>query len=119
MFEHDPDTIDEWEAAFDRRTFQFDKDIKFLLNSGKKFNDIFVGGDEIPFIIKSLLAEDISLETVVMFDKLTGNIRTSKDFDNLLWPATKQKILKYGHFIKIDRKQLTKKVENMLRDAYK
>jgi len=119
MFEHDPFIYNEWEARFERRSYQFEKDIKFLLSSGKKFNEVFLGEDQKPYIITCLLAEEISIETVVMFNKLTGNVNKMPEFDQLLWPATRLKLLKYGSFIKIDRDDLTKKVEKALQNAYK
>ena len=102
-------------------TYRFTSDVDVLvdyIDSKKlKFDDLFLiteDGGSHPPIIRLLLQEDVSLETVVLLDKMLG---FTKRFDKtitetLVWPDLSMRIRKYKPFVNADLEALKKIVRN-------
>lgn len=101
-----------WKKRIDSLFFTFSNDIDYLscvLNL-PKFDEKIIFGiekNEIPYIIKAYLSRKITLETLVILDKLFD---FTKKFDaemneKIIWPDISQLISKYKPFIKIKGKE--------------
>uniref|UniRef100_UPI0037506216 hypothetical protein n=1 Tax=Cypionkella sp. TaxID=2811411 RepID=UPI0037506216 len=106
-----------WKRYSESMTYRFSSDIDVLVdyihNKELKFDDLFLvteeGGSHPP-IIRLLLQEDVSLETVVLLDKMLG---FTKRFDKtitetLVWPDLSMRIRKYKPFVNADISTLKK-----------
>jgi hypothetical protein len=101
----------EWKKRIESLGYNFEKDLdNLLLDLEEKnitFTDCFkVEKNNHPYIIKSFLRKDISLETLVILENLINYL---DNFDNnisdeFLWPDISRMIKKYKPFLKFDRK---------------
>ena len=121
MLEHGDENYNAWKRYSESMTYRFTSDIDVLVDyiEGKelKFDDLFLtteDGGSHPPIIRLLLQEDVSLETVVLLDKMLG---FTKRFDKtisetLVWPDLSMRIRKYKPFVNADLEALKKIVRN-------
>jgi len=117
MLEHGDENYNAWKRYSESMTYRFTSDIDVLVDyiEGKelKFDDLFLtteDGGSHPPIIRLLLQEDVSLETVVLLDKMLG---FTKRFDKtisetLVWPDLSMRIRKYKPFVNADLTALKK-----------
>jgi hypothetical protein len=96
-----------WQKVMQSLTYRFEQDINKLSENVESFDEIFKG-DPHPLVITKLLEDEISLETVVILDRLTGFVQRSKVSETIIWPDLKRKILKYRPFINVDEFKLKK-----------
>jgi hypothetical protein len=102
----------QWKKRIESLSYVFENDVSKLLmlchGKGDIFPDaIFACADQHPLILKSFLRNDISIETLVILNKLYGfcsdfDIKLKDDF---IWPDISRVIKKYAPFLKIDRKK--------------
>tara|TARA_B110000977_G_scaffold63007_1_gene85660 strand:+ start:2437 stop:3051 length:615 start_codon:yes stop_codon:yes gene_type:complete len=117
MLEHGDENYSAWKRYSESMTYRFTSDIDVLVDyiegKGLKFDDLFLtteDGGSHPPIIRLLLQEDVSLETVVLLDKMLG---FTKRFDKtisetLVWPDLSMRIRKYKPFVNADLTALKK-----------
>jgi hypothetical protein len=117
MLEHGDENYSAWKRYSESMTYRFTSDIDVLVDyiegKGLKFDDLFLtteDGGSHPPIIRLLLQEDVSLETVVLLDKMLG---FTKRFDKtisetLVWPDLSMRIRKYKPFVNADLTVLKK-----------
>jgi hypothetical protein len=117
MLEHGDENYNAWKRYSESMTYRFTSDIDVLVDyiegKGLKFDDLFLtteDGGSHPPIIRLLLQEDVSLETVVLLDKMLG---FTKRFDKtisetLVWPDLSMRIRKYKPFVNADLAALKK-----------
>ena len=99
----------------------FSVDINNILDELEKsslsFDDCLTAdSNDYPLIVKMMMRDDISMETVVIINALTGFIsrEDSKITETILWPDVKRKIVKYSPFVRYDRQ----KCVNMLKKVF-
>ena len=86
-------------------TYKFKNDINTLSSMVNSFDELLECKDnEYPVIIQAYMQEEVSLETVVILNKLTRFIdRADKEItETIMWPDISRKVRKYGPFITID-----------------
>ena len=83
---------------------EFEKDINSLVDMDKEFDSFFEAKQTHPLIIKLLMREEISLETVVILDSILGFMdrEGKKITETIIWPDISRKIRKYSPFVKFD-----------------
>lgn len=74
------------------------------------FDELFHCSDGHPKIIQAYLADEISIETVVIINKLVGFMyRADKQItETIVWPDVSLKIRKYAAFVKFDAEKMKK-----------
>jgi hypothetical protein len=84
---------------------EFQKDINSLIDMDIQFDDLFMTKQTHPLIVKLLMREEISLETVVILNAIFKFIdRESKNIsDTIVWPDTRRLIEKYEPFVNFNR----------------
>ena len=84
---------------------EFQKDINSLIDMDIQFDDLFMTKQTHPLIVKLLMREEISLETVVILNAIFKFIdRESKNIsDTIIWPDTRRLIEKYEPFVNFNR----------------
>ena len=92
----------EWKKKVQSLTYIFKEETESVFEN-KKVDDMFDCSKGHPPILKSYLGGDISLESMVIYDRIFDY---GKDFDKRLkdpvWEAVSRKIKKYSPFLNID-----------------
>ena len=92
----------EWQKKVQSLTYVFKQETESVFEN-KKVDDMFDCSKGHPPILKSYLGGDISLESMVIYDRILGY---GKDFDKRLkdpvWETVSRKIKKYSPFLNID-----------------
>jgi len=102
----------DWKRKIESLSYIFKNDLE-VISSEKdvnniKYDDMFkLYKTEHPYIIKMFLRKDITLETLVILEKLAPFVN---NFDNelsedLIWPDISRLIKKYKPFLKIDKEK--------------
>lgn len=94
---------------------EFQKDINSLVDMDIEFDEFFKTKQTHPLIVKMLMREEISLETVVILNAIFGFIsRESKNIsDTIMWPDTQRKIEKYTPFVNFNRNKCISLLQKM------
>jgi len=84
---------------------EFQKDINSLIDMDIQFDDLFMTKQTHPLIVKLLMREEISLETVVILDSILGfmNREGKKITETIIWPDISRKIMKYKPFVDFNK----------------
>ena len=92
----------EWKRKVQSLTYLFKQETENVFEN-KKVDDMFDCSKGHPPILKRYLGGDISLESMVIYDRILGY---GKDFDKKLndpvWESVSRKIKKYSPFLNID-----------------
>lgn len=101
------DIYEKWKGRQDRLSYMFADDIsRLLLEAEKLEQDPLVSyNNQHPILIKMLLGKKISLETVIILDKLLDfryNV-TTELLNDFIWNDLNLLIIKYRPFVRIDR----------------
>ena len=92
----------EWKKKVQSLTYIFKEETESVFEN-KKVDDMFDCSKGHPPILKSYLGGDISLESMVIYDRI---FNYGKDFDKRLkdpvWETVSRKIKKYSPFLNID-----------------
>ena len=92
----------EWKRKVQSLTYIFKQETENVFDN-KRVDDMFDCSKGHPPILKSYLGGDISLESMVIYDRILGY---GKDFDKRLkdpvWETVSRKIKKYSPFLNID-----------------
>ena len=92
----------EWKKKVQSLTYIFKEETESVFENNK-VDDMFDCSKGHPPILKSYLGGDISLESMVIYDRILGY---GKDFDKRLkdpvWETVSRKIKKYSPFLNID-----------------
>ena len=92
----------EWQKKVQSLTYVFKQETESVFEN-KKVDDMFDCSKGHPPILKIYLKGDISLESMVIYDRILGY---GKDFDKKLkdpvWETVSRKIKKYSPFLNID-----------------
>ena len=92
----------EWQKKVQSLTYVFKEETESVFEN-KKVDDMFDCSKGHPPILKIYLKGDISLESMVIYDRILGY---GKDFDKRLkdpvWESVSRKIKKYSPFLNID-----------------
>lgn len=118
--EMDKATYTEWQKRMTQRFYQFKLDMKKLVCYVPEhgFDAVFISDNgQYPIMIKKLLAGEVSLETVVLFHKLTGAVNQMPDFDPLIWPDLRRKLVKYAPFISMDKNKYKAAFMDIMQDV--
>jgi hypothetical protein len=110
MLTHEED-YQAWLKRVQSISYIFEQDITHLSLEYESFDSLLAHNEgSHPHIITAYLQEEISLETVVIINKLTGFIRKAdKEItETILWPEVSLKIRKYDPFLKVDLDKMKK-----------
>ena len=101
-----------WKRRIESMSYTFKKDISYLntqmIKQGKEFKDCLIGGkNEHPFILKSFFRNSISIETLVILNKIYDYVPLFDTAyrDDLMWPDLSRVIKKYLPFLNIKKEK--------------
>jgi len=112
----------DWKKRTESLTYLFSTDIdKILLEieeNNVKFEDIFtISKGQHPYIIKAYLRNTITIETLVILDRIIGFVdKFDKNIlDEVIWPDISRLIKKYKPFLKIDVEKYDRTLRNKIK----
>ena len=92
----------EWKKRTQSLSYVFKEEIEIIF-SDQDFDTVFVNKQGHPILLKKYLGGDISIETLVILDKILG---FKKNFDSELqdpvWESVSLRMKKYSPFLNID-----------------
>lgn len=98
----------DWKKRIESLTYTFDKELTKLAEvcdrDNKPYSSIFEGTENVhPLIVRSYLRNDISIETLVILDKINNYTdELDKVYKNdLIWPDMSRIIKKYKPFLTV------------------
>ena len=95
-------TYKSWQKKIQSLSYTFKQDSHKLFDD-QKIDDVFDCSQGHPPLLRSYLAGDISLESVVIYDRILGYVKDfDKKLDPYVWGGVSKKIKKYSPFINID-----------------
>lgn len=106
------DRYSEWKRRIESLTYTFEKELSKLAEicdrDNKPYTSIFQGTESThPLLVKSYLRNDISIETLVILDKINNYTEELDKLykDDLIWPDLSRIVKKYKPFltVKIER----------------
>jgi hypothetical protein len=93
----------DWKKRLQSLSYTFKTEVEDVF-SGKDFDSLFhIEGTRHPEIVKEHLAKNISLETLVLLNKIIGfKNNFDKKLDDPVWKFLSMRIQKYDSFLHID-----------------
>ena len=93
----------EWKKRTQSLSYIFKEEIESVFTS-KNFDEMFlIKSNQHPQILKEHLQSNISLETMLILDKIVGyKTNFDKKLDDPVWKSISMKIMKYNPFLNID-----------------
>ena len=92
----------DWQKKLQSLSYMFKEDCEKLFTDNK-IDDVFDCSKGHPIVLKKFLGGNISLETLVIYDRILGY---TKNFDKKLqdpvWETVSRRVRKYSPFINID-----------------
>lgn len=102
----------DWKRRIESLTYIFEKEISkvvaFCEKKNLSFKECFtIANNQHPYIIRMYLRNDISIETLVILNKLLNFIEEldSKLKDDIVWPDLSRIIKKYDPFLTIEKEK--------------
>jgi hypothetical protein len=109
-------TYQEWMRRQQSLTYLFKEQSNELLLENK-LEDVFNCSKGHPIILKKFLSGQLSLETLVIYEKIFGFSKTfDKKLDDPVWETVSLKIKKYTPFINTDIFQFKKILRDILNE---
>ena len=93
----------EWKKRLQSLSYTFKTEIENVF-TGKKFDDMFhIRGTKHPLIVKEHLGKNISLESLVLLNKVIGfKNNFDKKLDDPVWKFLSMRMSKYDSFLHVD-----------------
>lgn len=98
----------EWKGKMSNLSYNYGVDMKkvFCYTSSCDYQQLTNNIDgTYPIILRLLMMEQIRIESVIVFDHLTGFLGNCPEYDRLIWPELKNKLEAYSPFIKVSDKK--------------
>ena len=104
----------EWQKRNQSLSYLFGNEVETIFTRDN-FDSYFHTQGQHPKILKAYLRKEISIETLIILDRILGFVKQfDKKLDDPIWSTVSLKIKKYGAFLNIDvlryRKILKEKV---------
>lgn len=119
VFDHDAkETYMHWKKRIESMTYIFEKEVDNIFNFAEKtgitYLDMFVAKNkQHPHILKLYLKGTVSIETLVILNKLNNYVEQLDTFldTDVIWPDVSRIIKKYSPFLSINKE----KYDNIVR----
>jgi len=106
----------EWQRRQQSLSYNFEQDLNKLAEEADAFDDLLkIQEGNYPLVIEKFLQDEISLETVVILDQLTGFMRRTDRAitETIVWPDLSKRIRKYGLLLRFDKNRMRQIVIRM------
>jgi len=99
----------EWQRRQQSLSYNFEQDLNKLAEEADAFDDLLkIQEGNYPLVIEKFLQDEISIETVVILDQLTGFMRRADRAitETIVWPDLSKRIRKYGLLLRFDKNRM-------------
>jgi len=101
---------EDWMRRTQSLGYQFQSDLETMTGEVEGFDELFGIPDSgpYPFVVSKYMSDEISFETVVILDVLTGftTDKSPEVTDTIVWPDMVKKITKYGKLLEFDESKM-------------
>lgn len=101
----------EWRAKLDRLTYLVGSEVGNICNA-ETFNSLFsVEGAKHPPLLKCFLAKEVSLETMLILDKVVDYLEDWRNYitEEYVWPEIYKLMVRYSSFVDFNNMEKYKK----------
>lgn len=102
----------DWQKRIQSLSYIFEQDINRLAEDVESFDQVFETPPEYqyPRVIQRYLQNEITLESVVILDRLTGFLAKAdrQITETIVWPDVSKRIRKYGLLLRFDENRMRK-----------
>lgn len=104
----------DWQRRIQSLTYNFKTELSAI--SGDFRGHFVVNNGQHPLLLKEFRQGSISIETLTVLNDLLNFFPywDKRISDNIIWPKTRDKCLRYGEFIKYDKSKIKKIVKDIL-----
>jgi hypothetical protein len=104
----------QWQRRAQSLTYNFEKELSGISGNFKSY--FVVRGGQHPQLLKEFRQGNISVETLTILNDLLNFFPywDEKISDNIIWPKTRDKCIKYAEFIKYDKLKMKRIVKDIL-----
>jgi hypothetical protein len=104
----------QWQRRIQSLTYNFEQELSGISGDFKGYFIVYNG--QHPLLLKEFRQGSISIETLTILNDLLNFFPywDKRISDNILWPKTRDKCLKYAEFIKYDKPKMKKIVKDIL-----
>lgn len=102
----------EWKGRMEAMSYTFKSDVEYInlemMKQGLQFNDCFTPSkNQHPYILKAFYRNSISIETLVVLEKLFGYVETYDTVykEDIMWPDLSRIIKKYSPFLNVNKEK--------------
>ena len=107
----------DWKKKVQSLSYTFKEEANELFDD-QKVDDVFDCSKGHPLLLKSYLGGRISLESMVIYDRILGYRHNfDKKIDDVVWNSISRKIRKYSPFINIDVFHYKKILKDLILDT--
>jgi hypothetical protein len=102
MIREGDDRYTSWKKRTQSLSYVFREEVESVIPN-KNIDLVFQTSKGHPIILKKYLSGEVSIETMVILDKILGYVNDfNKNFDDPVWETVSMKIKKYSPFLNID-----------------
>jgi hypothetical protein len=107
---NDDETYNQWLKKNQSLMYVFEQDLYKLRETNESFDALLDSHDGHPQIVSAYMRDEISIETVVIINRVTQFMRVAdkKITETIVWPDVSRKIRKYDAFFQCDTSKATK-----------
>jgi hypothetical protein len=114
------DVLVSWKKRVESLTYRFSEDISYLYDVDEDFNKLFMAVDgSHPLIYRHFAQGRISVETMVLLDKLVGFSKLWAKYDDIVLNDTIKLMKKYSPFLEQFSPTEKKKLKDVVLKYYK
>jgi hypothetical protein len=110
-----------WKRNMESLTYNFDTQVNKILNLCEKhevgFDSVFDSyNNQHPLILKLYLRKDVSIETMVILNKINSFVFKLDDAlkNDLIWPELSRTIKKYDPFLKVNKDKYEQRLQRAI-----
>lgn len=106
---NDDETYNKWLKKNQSLMYVFEQDLYKLKETNESFDALLDSSDGHPQIVSAYMRDEISIETVVIINRVTQFMRVAdkKITETIVWPDVSRKIRKYDAFFQCDTAKAT------------
>ena len=108
----DEEKYTQWQRKMQSLSYMFEEDINKLSEEVESFDEMLQirEGDNYPLVVERYMQDQVSLETVVILDRMTEFMKRADRTitETIVWPDVSKRIRKYGLLLRFNEDKIRK-----------
>ena len=109
---NDEEAYNQWQRKMQSLSYMFEEDINKLAEEVESFDEMLQirEGDNYPLVVERYMQDQVSLETVVILDRMTEFMKRADRTitETIVWPDVSKRIRKYGLLLRFNEDKIRK-----------